>query len=301
MPGGDRLPPLKPAVNSGPRFQVQSGRIASSFLFEGSPRPGETEQRLYSSLQGAVAALEPAMSKIENRFPELAHAYKAYREIAATPLHELDQVSLWTVGSALGGFERAYRDQNAERTLSDPIEPQTAAQLANIVNLHGVLAMRLPETRELVEQADEFLVDIARLKELEEPGNALLDQFANRKDLVERKTRERTTPVHEYVTEFGWGASRTGYAAYLIVRNSVHSLVEFVVGRDAPAASYLATGLAVSVAAGDPNAEFLRSAIPFLTQHSTALLAFFNHSPEFRAYVTWAIALVRQDLNNGPH
>ncbi|WP_162901697.1 hypothetical protein [Breoghania sp. L-A4] len=46
---------------------------------------------------------------------------------------------------------------------------------------------------------------------------------------------------------------------------------------------------------GDANAEFIRAAVPVLQQYGSQLLVFFNHSPEMRAYVEWALKVLEDD------
>jgi hypothetical protein len=76
-------------------------------------------------------------------------------------------------------------------------------------------------------------------------------------------------------------------------------MIKFTVG-EGKSAGEIATILtsmaaAGSVLAGDPNAEFIRAAVPVLRDHGSHLLSFFNHSPEFRAYVEWALAVLDDD------
>jgi hypothetical protein len=97
------------------------------------------------------------------------------------------------------------------------------------------------------------------------------------------------------VTEFGWASSRVGFSAYLIVRNSVRAIIKSTLGNDPNIGSILGILAGGSVLAGDPDAHFIRVALPVLEQYATQLLAFFNYSPEMRAYVEWALRMLEAD------
>src|SRR2546430_1069790 len=81
--------------------------------------------------------------------------------------------------------------------------------------------------------------------------------LANNRELVDARTRALHKPVYDIVTEFGWAASRTGYSAYLIVRNGVRAMIKFTVGENPNIAGVVGILTGVSVLAGDPNAEFI--------------------------------------------
>lgn len=57
--------------------------------------------------------------------------------------------------------------------------------------------------------------------------------------------------------------------------------------------------MTVSAYAGDQNMEFIRNVVPLLRSNATDLLAFFNHSPELRAYIEWVIDVLARDSKNG--
>jgi hypothetical protein len=184
---------------------------------------------------------------------------------------------------------------NEARTISDPLEPGIAAKLASLVRQHGAFILGFEQGRNLVHRADEFALDAARFAELEAHGNPLLKELATNRNLVEERTLKIHQTIYDAVFTGGWQVSRTGYAAYLIIRNSFRAMVRYTVGQDLNVGSVASLLAAGSVLAGDPTAEFVRAAIPALQEHGAQLLAFFNHSPEMRAYIEWALALLSHD------
>lgn len=87
-------------------------------------------------------------------------------------------------------------------------------------------------------------------------------------------------------------ANRAGYSGYLIIRNSIRAVIHLTIGKEPTVAAIVGALAGVSVMAGDPNMNFLRAALPFLRENAPQLIAFFNHSPEMKAYVEWALRIV---------
>jgi hypothetical protein len=259
------------------------------------PREIESQTRLHKVLRGAVQEAAEYSSRLENRFPELVRSIRQYAVLLSYETERLDVIGLFGTGGSLAAFNSAYREQNKARTLAEPLEPQTAALLNNISRMHGAFLLGFEEGRLLVERADEFLVDKTVLQSIEIPGPPLLNLFVENRDLVEEDTRRANLPIKDYVTEFGWSSSRVGYSAYALVRNGVYALIRFSIGND-PSALGIASALSAgSWLAGDPNGDFMRAALTVLHLYGTQMLAFFNHSPEFRAYVEWALETMERD------
>ncbi|WP_286296533.1 hypothetical protein [Aminobacter sp. SS-2016] len=289
-----RRKPPEPTITEGPNFELKGSKLAGSHSFPKSDgTPGQA--KLHQQLRKAVAAAEPMLAKVENKFPEMVSAYREYATIIDMDTDEVDVVALWSVGGALLSFADSYREQNRDRTLAEPLEPQTAGALQSITRLHGAFIMGFDEGRDLVLKADEFLLNTAAIEAVSEPGNDLLEVFAGNKRLIESRTLKQNRPVRDYVHEYGWTSTRVGYSAYIIVRNGVVSLLKLVVGTEINVTTVTGAALAASAMSGDPNAEFIRTALPVIHQNAANMLAFFNHSPEFRAYIEWALSVLGED------
>jgi len=286
--------PPEPSSGPGPQYRPRNGKLSE---VASSPAEGEATQQagLHRLLRRDALTLAENLQRAANRYPELASAADEYSKLLDVEIAGADVTAIWSVGGSLASFAQSYREQNAIRTLAEPLEPQLDALLQSVVRQHGAFIMGFEEGLDLVRRADEFAVDTARLREIEEPGFFLLNELTDNRDLVDERTRELHRPVRDSVTEFGWASSRVGYSAYLIVRNGVRAMIKFTVGDDPNIGAILAVLAGGSALAGDPNAEFVRAALPVLQQYGAQLLAFFNHSPEMRAYVEWALRVLELD------
>lgn len=296
--GAMRPKPPEPEVKEGPNYQIRSGKIAGAI----SP-PGDAEMvvqtGLHNRLRTIIRDALPRLVKIENRYPQFVQTIREYESLIEKPINELNVQDIWSVGSALHAYGVAYREQNVSRTLAEPLEPELDGIVQSITRLHGAFIMGFEEGRDLVAKADRFLADIRLVGEIENPGVRLLETIALNKDIVESRTLDANRPVRDFIHEFGWSTSRTGYSAYVIVRNIILSLVRTTVdktfGKEPTAGAVISTAYVISAAAGDPSAEFIRTAIPLILREASFILAFANHSPEFRSYIEWAIGVIEDD------
>lgn len=285
--------PVTPEAGPGPQYGVRDGKLA---ILSAVPTEDEqtAQERLVARLKRDLAALVELSKPIGNSHPHLAGAIAEYRELMSVNIDELDVTGLWAVGSSLAGYAQAFREQNVARTLSEPLEPQLDGLLQSVVRQHGALILGFEEGRDLVRRADEFALDRDRLAEIEEPGNELLGELSENSELVDDATRAVHTPVRDYLHDVGWAVNRAGYTGYLIIRNSVRAAIHLTVGREINIAAIAGALVGVSAIAGDPSMEFLRATLPFLREYGAQLCAFFNHSPEMRAYVEWALSVIEE-------
>jgi hypothetical protein len=293
-PNRRSAPPLEPSATAGPHYQIRGGRLAGSLSPPGDAEV-EIQRKLHSNLKLVVRDAIALVPSIKNRFPELARTLESYDRIVNCDTNELDVVNLWSIGSALYSFESAYRNQNIIRTLSEPIEPQIESALHNIARLHGAFVMGFEEGRDLVNKSDAFMHEEELINNIREPGDKLITIFSENADLVEARTRENTKPIADYVHEFGWTGTRTGYAAYTIVRNSILALLRGLIGKPTSVLDAGQKAIAIAAIAGYSSSEFSHVALPIFLRNSSNILAFVNHSPEFRAYVEWALILLKED------
>lgn len=287
-------PPREPPSGPGPQYEPRDGRLT-----EVASPPTEDEAKaqvgLHSRLRADAKALVEALERVANRYPELANTARRYSGFLSADVQDVDVTAVWAAGSSLASFAQAYREQNVARTLSDPLEPQIEALLQTVIRQHGAYIMGFDQGRNLVQRADEFAIGPVRLNEIQKLGAPVLEELTHNRQLVADDTRALHKTVLDNVNLFGWAASRAGFSAYLIVRNSVRAIIKFTVGRDPNIAATLGLIAAGSAVIGDPNAEFARAAIPVLQRYGQQLLIFFNHSPEMRAYVDWALYLLKRD------
>lgn len=299
-PASDGMPP-EPEPGPGPDYGPKQGKL-SAVPHLPSPEEFESQVRLHDQLKGVVGKLTSALQTCRNQYPELANAADEYEELVGAELAEIDVTGVWSVGGSLSAFSRAYARQATDRTIAEPLEPQVDSALASVVRNHGAFILGFEEGRDLVGRADQFALEPAVIAEIEEPGNVILNELTENAELVDERTRKLHRPIRDAVIEYRWQFSRAGYAAYLTVRKAVHAMIRYTVGEGAPpgvaAATLIGLALGGSTLLGDPNAQFIRAAVPVLREHGAQILAFFNHSPEFRAYVEYALNLLDSDHRN---
>lgn len=286
--------PREPASGPGPQYQKRDGK-----LFEVPHFPVENEiagqTALHQRLKTDAAALAATLQRAINRYPELSQVAANYAAILADDVGRIDVTAVWSVGGALANFADAYREQNIERTMAEPLEPQLAAMLQNTIRQHGAFILGFAEGRDLVDRADQFSLDQNKLRDIRIWGFPVLDELAENAGLVEERTRIFHKSIRDALMETEWSSSRVAYSAYLIVRNCVRATIKLSVGNNLNAGALVGAVTGISVLAGDPNADFIRGVVPFLGRHASQLLALFNHSPEMRAYIEWAFALLKID------
>jgi hypothetical protein len=286
--------PSIPESGPGPQYQLRNGRLSEE---TSQPLRDEAQRQLnlHGFLRRDSRKLADTLQQAANRYPELANAAREYSDLYEVEITATDVTGVWSVGSALAAFARSYQEQNASRTMAEPLEPQIDALLHSVVRQHGAFIMGFEEGRDLVHRADEFALDTVRLREIEAPGNSLLTELTLNRALVDERTSDLHHPVRASVIEFGWASSRISYAAYLIVRNGVRAMIKYTVGENPNAGAIIGILTGTSLLLGDTNAEFIRAAVPVLQQYGSQMVAFFNHSPEMRAYVEWALQILDAD------
>lgn len=287
--------PKEPKLREGPKFEYRDGKIRAARGHVALKREIALQAGLHRELRATISALTASLETVRNRFPELARTVETYAAIIEPDTPELDLDRVWSVGSALHGFEANYRQQNLEQTLSAPLEPHIAAMVQTTVRVHGAFILGFKRGRELVERADRFLEEPAVAASVAAPGSELLDALASNRNILSDQAIQDAAPVRDYVTEFGWSTSRAGFAAYVTAKNLVYAILHQIAGQKPTVTALLGGAVTYSVVAGDNNLEFLRAAIPVVKLHSTSILAFVNHSPELRAYAEWVLTLLDQD------
>lgn len=289
--------PPEPEAGPGPQYALKDGKLS-----ETASEPGANElaaqAALHARLQRQAAELAAACLPLGNRYPALAGAAAEYSTLVSAAIADLDVTGVWSVGGALAGFAQAFREQNSARTLTDPLEPHVDALLQSVIRQHGAFILGFTQGRDLVGRADAFALDAARLAEITVPGNILLGELTDNRNLVNDETRALHQPVRDVVHEYGWSAGRNGYAAYLINRNAIRAIIKLTVGKE-PTIAGIGGALALAAAyAGVPLPEFAPVAFAFLRDNSQALLTFFAHSPEMRAYIEWALGVLGVDKDS---
>lgn len=287
-------PPPEPRAGIGPSYEPRGGKLA---LSTHPPREDEIEpqRRLHERLRTKAEQLSATLANAGNQYVELIRAVDDYANVLRSEIEGIDVVSLWSVGGSLHALKDAYEKQAVDRTIAPALEPQMAAALSGLVRDHGAFVLGFEEGRVLVERADKFLLQRDLIAEIQEPGEELLGQLADNEKLVDEPTRRVHADIRDVLRDADWAATRTAFAAYVSIRNAFRVLIKFSVGKDPNLAAMAGAITAGSALVGDPNCEFVRVALQVVVNHGNQLLAFFNHSPEFRSYVEWALHTLEQE------
>lgn len=289
-------PPEPPKIAGGPPFSLSKGKLSWGNILPDKDAT-VSQASIYSHLKIAVDDLIHAVNKAGNAFPSLLKAIEMYSDVIARPYAELDAVGLWISGQAVLSYERAYREQNVARTLANPLEPSTAAALEQVCNLHSALAMSIRQSRELILESDQNRLDTYELQDIANSGEALLRAVAESSNLIDDKSRAFAVILQDQMHEIGWRSSKQAYTAYIILRNIFHSIVRYSVGSEPNLSTLFGLATASATIYGDTTLEFTRNAVILLKLHSQNILAFFNHSPELRAYIKWALTVADSVIN----
>ncbi|MCF1479167.1 hypothetical protein G6L63_11435 [Agrobacterium vitis] len=290
------MPPMpsEPEPGPGPHYDIIDGKLG---IVASLPHSDEvnTQTKLFERLRLDVDRLVSAAHKIDNSQPNLVFSIREYAALLDTPLDTLDVTGVWAVGGSLAGFAQSFREQNRNRTLADPLEPEVDGLLQSVIRQHGAFIMGFEEGRDLVDRADRFALDSDKLHGLEESGNPLIAELASNADLVSDDARAVHKSVSDVLHDAGWTIARNCYTGFLTIRNAVRIIIKVVLGNDPNVLAVLGGVAAISTICGDPNLDFLRTAIPFLQANKQNLLAFFQHYPEMRSYIKWVLHIVRNE------
>jgi hypothetical protein len=286
----------EPEKGPGPQYHVQQGKLSETASFPAEVESSSLSQKTFLKLLAKQAAeFSAACSALHNQHPSLANIAAEYSQLVSVDITDIDVTGVWAVGGSLASFAQAFREQNTKRTLTEPLEPHLDAALQSIVRQHGAFILGFEEGRDLVQRADAFALGQNRLLEIAGPGQAIIEELSTNRDLVDSRTIQLHAPIRDALDQFGWAAGRSGYAGYLIVRNTVRASIKALVGEDQSLVAYYGAVAIASEIAGVPVREFVTVAIPFLRDYSQQLLAFFAYTPEMRAYVEYALELLDKD------
>ncbi|MCF1470983.1 hypothetical protein FS763_03445 [Agrobacterium vitis] len=286
--------PPEPEPGPGPHYDIIDGKLG---IVASPPHSDEvnTQTKLFERLCRDIDRLVSAAHKIDNSHPNLAFSIREYAALLDTSLDALDVTGIWAVGGSLAGFAQSFREQNRNRTLAEPLEPEVDGLLQSVVRQHGAFIMGFEEGRDLVDRADQFALDSEKFHGLEESGNPLIAELASNADLVSDDARAVHKSVSDVLHDVGWTIARNCYTGFLTIRNAVRIIIKVVLGNDPNAFAFFGGVSAISTICGDPNVDFLRAAVPFLQANTQNLLAFFQHSPEMHSYIKWVLHIVRNE------
>lgn len=281
--------PDEPLVAGGPDFVLKGPKLS---LAKVPPENAvdQVQAALHGRLRTQITRFRGSIAKLENRFPDLVSTTKLYADLLEPDTPDLDLVGIWSIGSVLMSLEHAYRVYEPDTSFTAALEPTDQAALAAISRMHGAFMMGFQETRDLVLRADEFAREVVT-EEVARAGDTLIEGLVDPR-IVDDETLRLNTPIRNFVHAAGWTSTRVGFSAYLTVRNGLIAMMRLVVGNNPSALELMGGAAIIAEVAGLSTSQFLNVAVPWLQQNSGAVLSFFSHSPEARAYAEYVLALV---------
>ncbi len=95
------------------------------------------QQSLHQLALDRAKELFSALHQKRNYYPEIYKAVSGYLSAVDCPLSEVNVTTAWSDGSALMDFSEAYKRQDSNQTLSEPLEPGLQGLLSSFVNDHS--------------------------------------------------------------------------------------------------------------------------------------------------------------------
>jgi pimeloyl-ACP methyl ester carboxylesterase len=177
---GDEVPPDVPEPGPGSIF------VPTAAGFELDPRlPEETERNdavqkaLHISITRRIERLRDAIARISNTHPILAAEFADYAVFVGPDLAELDVASLWSAGSGLSEFVRAFDTQDPSSTITPPLEPETLAEFRALLRDHTAFILGFDTGRKLTERAAALHAVERRPEEIKDAVLAVLRPMLN--------------------------------------------------------------------------------------------------------------------------
>ena len=288
---GDEVPPDVPEPGPGSIF------VATAAGFELDPRlPEETERNdavqkaLHISITRRIERLRNAIARISNTHPILAAEFADYAVFVGPDLAELDVASLWSAGSALSEFVRAFETQNLASTITPPLEPETLAEFRALLRDHTAFILGFDTGRRLTARAAAFH---AVERPPEQIGNtifAVLRPMLNTPRLLAGRAQHLVSSLTRAFKDLDAktlavlvAGDETGKNGLIGLGPALHPVVLSAAGID----------LALTLA-GVKHADTLRAAALFLHDNCDAVTAFIASDPQLTEWLLWLIERTRK-------
>jgi hypothetical protein len=264
--------------------------------FELAPRrPEETERNdadqkaLHIRLTRRVERLREAMTRISNTHPTLAAECTDYAVFVGPDLADLDVASLWSAGSGLFEFVRAFETQNLGSTITPPIEPETLAEFRALLRDHTAFILGFDTGRKLTARTAALHAAERRPEEIKDTTLAVLRPMLKTRRLLAVKARHLVLSLTRVFEDLD---AKTFAVLVAGVETGKNGLIAFGRALHPVVLSFAAADLALTLA-GEPNAETLRATALYLHDNRDALIAFVASDPQLSEWLLWLIERAR--------
>ena len=288
---GDEVPPDVPEPGPGSIF------VATAAGFELDPRlPEETERNdavqnaLHISITRRIERLRDAIARISNTHPILAAEFADYAVFVGPDLAELDVASLWSAGSGLSEFVRAFDTQDPSSTITPPLEPETLAEFRALLRDHTAFILGFDTGRKLTERAAALHAVERRPEEIKDAALAVLRPMLNTPRLLAGRAQHLVQSLTRALED--WPA-KTFSLLVGSVETGKNSLIAFGRAFEPIILSFAGADLALTLA-GVKHADTLRAAALFLHDNCDAVTAFIASDPQLTEWLLWLIERSRR-------
>jgi pimeloyl-ACP methyl ester carboxylesterase len=285
------VPPDVPEPGPGSIF------VATAAGFELDPRlPEETERNdavqkaLHISITRRIGRLRDAIARISNTHPILAAEFADYAVFVGPDLAKLDVASLWSAGSGLSEFVRAFDTQDPSSTITPPLEPETLAEFRALLRDHTAFILGFDTGRKLTERAAALHAVERRPEEIKDAALAVLRPMLNTPRLLAGRAQHLVQSLTRALED--WPA-KTFSLLVGSVETGKNSLIAFGRAFEPIILSFAGADLALTLA-GVKHADTLRAAALFLHDNCDAVTAFIASDPQLTEWLLWLIERSRR-------
>jgi hypothetical protein len=234
------------------------------------------------------------MTRISNTHPTLAAEFADYAVFVGPDLTELDVASLWSAGSGLSEFVRAFDTQNLGGTITPPLEPETLAEFRALIRDHTAFILGFDTGRKLTARAAALHEVERRPEEIRDTALAVLRPMLRTRRLLADRAQHLVLLLTRAFEDLD---AKTFAVLVAGVETGKNGLIAFGRALHPVMLSFAAADLALTLA-GERNAETLRATVLYLHDNRDAVAAFIASDPQLSEWLLWLIEGARRFVSD---
>jgi hypothetical protein len=225
----------------------------------------------------------------------LAAEFADYAVFVGPDLATLDVASLWSAGSGLSEFVRAFETQNLGSTITPPLEPETLAEFRALLRDHTAFILGFDTGRKLTARAAALHAVEQRPEAIKDTALAVLRPMLKTRRLLADKAQHLVLSLTRAFEDLD---AKTFAVLVAGVETGKNGLIAFGRALHPVILSFGSVDLAMTLA-GVPNAETLRATALYLHNNGDALIAFVASDPQLSEWLLWLIERARRFVGDG--
>ena len=279
----DDPPPEIPDPGPGSVFiATEQGYELAPPILADTERSSPTQKTLHTRLRRRLERLQGSMSRIGNTHPALAAEFADYATFLSGDLDDVDVPSLWSAGSGLFEFVRAFDEQNLHQTVTEPLEPEVLGGLRGLIRDHTAFVLGFAAGRDLMERAEQLRRPERPLAEIKATSVDILRPMVDFHSLLTEQAQRLVSSLLRAFNEFGTeslsliaSGSETAKNGVIAFGRAVHPLLILAGGVDV-----------IRMLAGDAQVDTLRMTLNYLHDNGPAVAAFASIDPQLSSWLT---------------